>query len=63
MALNGPLSTQRVTSLEFEYALLMASLSEQRDENARPLYSANRILTYLHNLQIMGRQAVFPPPK
>lgn len=51
------------TSLEFEYALLMASLSEQRDENARPLYSANRILTYLHNLQIMGRQAVFPPPK
>lgn len=51
------------TSLEFEYALLMASLSEQRDENLRPLYSANSILTYLHNLQIMGRQAVFPPPK
>lgn len=51
------------TSLEFEYTLLMASLSEQQDENARPVYSANRILTYLHNLQIMGHQAVFPPPK
>lgn len=51
------------TSLEFEYALVMAALSEQHDEDFLPLYSTNHILTYLHNLQIMGHQAVFPPPK
>lgn len=51
------------TSLEFEYALLMAALSEQHSENSRPLHSTNRILTYLSNIQVMGHQAVFPPPK
>lgn len=51
------------TSLEFEYALLMGALSEQHGEDSWPKYSTNSILAYLRSLQIMGRQAVFPPPR
>lgn len=48
------------TSLEFEYALLYRALSEQADEEGRPVYNGKRILRYIQNLREMGMQAVFP---
>lgn len=50
------------TSLEFEYALLFAALSKERDSMGNLRYSENDILAYLQNLQMLGLRAVFPAP-
>lgn len=50
------------TSLEFEYALLFATLSKETDSEGNLKYSENDILSYLQNLQMLGLRAVFPTP-
>lgn len=50
------------TSLEFEYALLFATLSKETDSEGNLKYSENDILNYLQNLQMSGLRAVFPTP-
>ena len=48
------------TSLDSEYALLLQTLREQKDENGERIYNDREIMCYLDDIRIMGERAVFP---
>ena len=48
------------TSLDSEYALLLQTLREQKDEKGERIYNDREIMCYLDDIRIMGERAVFP---